>query len=239
MWCLIFCLGINAQGIVKIDSIAVSKTVPAEYNYIQFTENKDKTIDFNAILTRRIQQVVYKNEAVFLITQRYQTANGVDVDSSFVNLNGLKPIAYHTSIATENYQEIVEFGKHEISNSLISMDSIGSVIKTIEKNNHFYNGVIINELIGELPLEKGMKFSFDLVNPGKRYYESSVNVSVIGLETLELSPSFSIACWKLEVKFGNSPKGTTEWYAFDNHIQIRSQFEFDNGNKFIRTMIVN
>jgi hypothetical protein len=222
----------------KIDSVNIIKTsriIPSTKKYIQYIENLDGTIIFNSILTREIQETQYDEKSALLIIQKYQSEKGIDIDSSFVDNIYLKPIAYHTDISTEGHKEIVEFSENQITNRIIFADSVSYSTKF---NNHFYNGVITNDIISELPLELGKVFNINMVNPGKRFYEYITSVKVLGIETVELNPSMKIKCWKLNVKFGNSNNGTSQWYSFDNQIQIKSLFEFGNGKKFIRTMII-
>ncbi len=222
---------------LKIDSVKVIKAnriVPSTKKYIQYTENKDGTINFNSILTREIQRTFYKGKHVFLIIQKYQTQKGISIDSSFVETINLKPIAYHTDIIIEGYQEKVEFSKNEISNITVFADSTS---KSIKPNKDYYNGVIMNDLIGELPLNLNKKFLIKTVNPGMRYFEYNTIITVLGTETLDINSIKRIKCWKLKVSYASN-RSATEWYSVDEQLQIKSLFEFDNGNKFIRTMII-
>lgn len=233
--CLNHLLYSQELKIDSIDTIKATKVTPSIKKYIQYIENLDGSVTFNSILTREIQKINYKGDKAFLIIQKYQMSKGTDIDSSFVNAVNLKPLAYHTNISSQGYKEIVEFSKNEISNQIITGDSISNSMKS---NNKSFNGVITNDVIGELPFEIGKVFVLNMVNPGKRYKEYTTTIKVLGIETIALNTTTKIKCWKLNITSGQSNKGTTEWYSMDYQIQMKSVFKFGEGKKFIRTMII-
>lgn len=222
----------------KIDTISeikASRIKPSTKKYIQYIENTDGTIKFNSILSREIQEIEFEGQKVYLIIQKYQSENGIDIDSSLVRKMNLMPIAYHSDISTEGHKEIVKFSETQISNRIVLEDS---TYYSVEPNKNLYNSVIINEVISELPLEIGKNFIIKMVNPGKRFYEYITSVQVLKIESIELNPSVRIKCWKLNVKYGNSTIGNTEWYSVKKQIQIKSLFEYGDNKKFVRNMIV-
>lgn len=219
-----------------INSMQVARVVPSVKKYIQYIENENGTIKFNSILTRDIQKAKYANNSVILIIQKYQKSNGVDIDSSFIDAKTLKPIAYHTDIASQGYREVVEFSKNQITNQIIYRDSV-SITKFPNKN--LYNGVIINDLISELELEVGKQYNINVVNPGRRHYEYTISLEVVGIEMIGLKNSNQIKCWKLNVKYGDTTRSTLEWFSFDKQQQIKTIFDIGNGAKFIREMVIH
>jgi len=218
-----------------VNIVTASKITPSTKRYIQYAERLDGTINFNSILTRAIQKINYQGENAFLIIQKYQQSNGVDIDSSIVAINSLKPIAYRTEISTEGYHERVDFKEQQITNRIIFEDSIST---STYENKHLYNGVMINEIIGELPLAIEKVFRIHAVNPGKRYSEYVISIHVLGIETLESVLEDQVKCWKLRVNYGIPNSSTLEWYSIEGQIQVKSLFEFGNGTKFIRKMIM-
>ena len=59
-----------------------------------------------------------------------------------------------------------------------------------------------------------------MVNPGKRQNDYTTTVKVLGMETIVLNSTTKIKCWKLNVTFGRSNNGTTEWYSIKSILFI-------------------
>ncbi|WP_315817502.1 hypothetical protein [Paraflavitalea speifideaquila] len=159
------------------------KLNPSERKYLQYTETKDGLIHFNAVLTRTIQKTTYQGKDAFLIIQMYQTAKGIDRDSSYCQPTNLEPLAYSSAIQSEQYQEQVLFANGIIENTITFKDSTRRFTKT---NAHFYNGVMTDELIAVLPFEKQKQFVLKTVNPGMRYFEYTTQVEVEGKEMISI-----------------------------------------------------
>ncbi|MFT3823907.1 MAG: hypothetical protein QM731_08295 [Chitinophagaceae bacterium] len=209
----------NAQKLVQ----------PYERKYIQYTETKDGHILFNAILTRKTQQI--NNQ--WLITQTYQTAKSIDTDSSYCDMQTLMPVAYATNIESGAYRERVSFAKPSIHNRIIYNDSSTEASYI---NSNRYNGVIETDLIATLPLEDNRSFVLKAVNPGLHYTEYLITITVEGKEDITITGIGKIACWRLRVNEGGS-SSSTEWYSVNGKQQIKKVFVFKNGNSFIRTLL--
>lgn len=217
-----------------VQTLKAKNIKPSTIKYIQYTEKKDGTIDFQSLLTREVKNTQYNGNDVYLITQKYQSQKSVDIDSSFVNANNLRPISYHSDIRSEGHKEIVEFSNNEISNSITFKDSVKAFAKP---NLGSFNGVIMDDLIGELPLQKGKIFTIKSVNPGLRFFEYTTKITVLGIENLKINNITTIKCWKVKVSTSSNNKGSTKWYSIKDHLQVKSVYEFANGNKFIRSII--
>lgn len=165
----------------------------------------------------------------------YQKSKGLDTDSSYVDGETLKPIAYRTDIATSKYKEHKAFLETQIKSRVIYPDSVST---SIFENKHKYNGVIINDLISALPLEMGKVFKIDLVNPGIRFREYTVSIEVLGKEKLNLGVNKDVNCWKLKVNYGMANSFNEEWFTVGGQVQIRSELKMKNGSRFIRTIIL-
>lgn len=208
---------------------AGSSIVPCTRKYLQYTETGDGLILFNAILTRTIEKVDYHGKAAWLIVQSYQTAKAIDRDSSYCELNSLRPLAYFTDIQSEQHREKVIFTETTIDNSVLFKDSSTQFTKA---NTGFYNVVMNDDLIAALPLKEKKQFILKTVNPGFRYFEYQTVVAVEGKELLSLPGLSNVWCWRLKISNGKSY--TTEWYTVKGHQQVKKKFVFKNGNTFYR-----
>lgn len=238
---LVTIVALSLQNVVfsqesKVDTVTTiitKRIIPSVKKYIQYSEMKNGRIAFQSILTREIKKTTYQEKDAYLIIQKYQSEKSIDLDSSYVYSSNLKPMIYHTNIQSGGYQEIVEFSKNKIFNKIIYKDSISESTKV---NNNYYNGVIMDDIISELPLAEGKKFIIKAVNPGKRHFKYMAIISVVGIETIEINPSLKIKCWKLNVGNTDNNRAATQWYSVEGQHQIKTLFEF-KGGKFVRTMI--
>lgn len=210
------------------------RLTPFTQKYLQYTETKEGTINFNAILTRNVQKTTYRGRNVLLITQTYQTGKSINKDSSFCDLQTLTPIAYFTYIKAEHYKEQVFFLTDSISNTILFADSLQQFSR---KASGVYNGVMTDELISALPLTAGKQFLLKTVNPGRHYFEYVTRILVDSKEEVVLPDDKKIMCWKLRVYQGEGNGFSTQWYSVDKHRQIKTRSESANGNAFIRIAI--
>jgi len=225
------------KDIDTVKSIIVQKLEPSNKKYIQYIENLDGTVHLNSILTRNIQRTRYNNQDALLMTQTYQTKKGIDIDSSIVNSKTLMPYAYFTNIKSGAYQEKVIFSNNKIINKVIANDSVD--IKKIP-NNNYYNGVIINDIISELPLALNKKFVVNCINVGKTVYEYTTTISVEGVDFINVNSLEAIECWRLNVTniINGKEMINNQWYSKNDHVQIKLIFELSNGSQFIRNLII-
>jgi hypothetical protein len=224
-------LYLHAQDTTWVQKIH-RKPAPFERRYLQYTEMKDGTVKLSALLTRKAEIKTYDGHDVMLFVQTYQFDKAVDRDSSFTDPATLLPVAYFTDIQSEGHREKVIFSGTTIENTVVYKDSTSHQ----EKPDHrWFNGVIGDDIIGSLPLKEKAVFAFKAINPGKRYFEYTVAVTVEGKEMLELPGLGKIPCWRIRI--GKEEDGTMEWYTIKEQVQVKKRFRFKNGNIFYRVMI--
>lgn len=210
------------------------RIVPYERKYLQFVEKKDGLINFQSILTRKIERINYKGEQQLLIAQTYQSNKSIDRDSSICNANTLMPLAYFTDIPSEGHKETVVFSETTIENTVFFKDSI---TQTKKENKGFYNSVIADNIIATMPLKHNAKFSVKMVNPGLRYFEYTAEVEVLGQEDVEIAGMGIIPCWKIKTS-ARAGSLALEWYSVKGQIQVKKRFEFKDGSVFYRILLV-
>ncbi|MCG2612970.1 hypothetical protein LZZ85_01720 [Terrimonas sp. NA20] len=211
---------------------AQRKIQPFERRYLQYTEQKDGKVRLSCILTRKAQKISYEGSGAMLFTQKYQLEKGTDTDSSIVNSETLLPLGYFTEIQSEGHREKVLFSPERVHNTVIYKDSTS----IFEKAGHqWFNGVITDDIIGSLPMKKGAVFSFQAINPGKRYYEYVVVITIEGKEDLSIPGVGNLPCWR--VRIGDEKDGVTEWYTIKEQLQVKKIARLRNGNVFHRVLI--
>lgn len=208
------------------------KLQPFERRYLQYTEMKDGKVKLSALLTRKAEKKTYDGKNALLVVQTYQQEKVVDRDSSFVDPATLLPFAYFTEIQSEGHREKVLFLSGGIQNQVIYQDSVTNAVKP---DHQSFNGVIGDDIISCLPLKENAVFAFRAVNPGKRYFEYPVAITVEGKEDVDVAGLGKIPCWRVRV--GTEKSGTTEWYSVKDQVQVKKKFVFANGNIFYRVMI--
>jgi len=227
---------LNKKSDIQYYEIEGAKNIyPSVKKYIQYTNMTDGTIRFNSVLTRTTQKTTCRGSEAFLVIQKYQTAEYINLDSSYVDASDLAPIAYFTDITSQKYREAVSFKESEIVNTIKYQDSTDIDIQ-VPPSGRYYNGVVEDDLISALPISPGAKFKLKAINPGLRYVVYDLTVSVNGKEELDVPGVGPVDCWKLMVSSGGNI--TTVWYSVKDKVQLRKEFEFGNGNKFVRTMIL-
>ncbi len=205
---------------------------PFERRYLQYTELKEGKVRLSALLTRKAIKTSYEGINSLLFIQTYQFEKGVDRDSSFVNDETLLPLAYFTDIQSEGHREEVLFLAEQVHNKVAYKDSI----TVLEKPAHqWFNGVITDDIISSLPMKKGAVFAFRAINPGKRYYEYAVIVTIEGKEKLLIPGVGNLPCWR--VRIGDEKDGVLEWYTTKEQIQVKKQARLGNGTTFYRVLI--
>lgn len=212
----------------------IDNIVPGQRKYIQYTETKEGFINFQSILTRKIEKAIYEGKQQWLITQTYQQAKSIDTDSSYCDIKTLMPSTYFTNIQSEGHREKVIFSDKQIINTIFFKDSISSAVKD---NKYFYNGVIADDIIATMPLQQGARFIIKTLNPGKRYFEYYTTVEVLGKEEIEVPGLGIISCWKINTSQGGGIP-STEWYAVKGQFMVKKKFVFKNGNIFYRMLLV-
>lgn len=212
---------------------AAGKLQPATQKYIQYTETKEGLVTFNAVLTRTLQHTNFQGRDAFLVVQTYQTAKGIDTDSSYCEAKTLRPLAYFTDIQSEQHREQVIFAQDSIRNTVIFKDSIGQFT---HPNDEYYNGVITEELIAALPLAGKKRFVLKTLNPGMRYFVYTTTIEVECKETISLPGAAGVSCWRLKVYNGNN--FSTQWVTVKGHQQLKKRFVFKNGNAFVRVAVI-
>lgn len=212
---------------------AAQKLLPSERKYLQYTETRDGLIQFGSILTRSIQKTKYGPQDVFLVIQTYQGPKDINRDSSYCDLHTLLPLAYHTNIQSDQYQEKVIFSNGKIDNTITFRDSIQQFTKPA---TGFYNSVTTDELITLLPLQEKKQFIFKNVNTGLHYFEYATVVEVEGKEEINLPASGKAMCWRLRVTTGSTY--TIQWYTIKGQQQLKKKFILKNGNAFIRVAMI-
>lgn len=211
----------------------MDRVVPSEKKYLQFTEKKDGTIGFQSILTRKVVKTDYAGQEQLLIIQTYQSGKSIDRDSSFCDAGTLKPLAYFTSIPSEEHDEKVIFTESGIENVVIYKDSTARILKD---NKGFYNGVITDDIIATMPLQENARFSVKMVNPGLRFFEYELQVEVQGQEDVEIAGIGKIPCWKIKTS-ARAGSFALEWYSVKGQVQIKKRFEFKDGTVFNRILL--
>lgn len=211
---------------------ADKKLIPFERKYIQYTENKDGTIAFNALLTRKMDRVPINGKEAWLTVQTYQMDKFIDRDSSFCEAASLLPLYYRTSIPSEGHREIVDFTTHEITNQVIYKDSSKTALKP---NKGSYNGVIADDIISCMPLALNKTFIIKSVNPGLRYIEFQVKLTVEAQEEIEIPGLGKVLCWRL--RMGDARSTSYQWYTVKEQVQVKKRFTFANGNSWYRVLI--
>jgi hypothetical protein len=225
----------QAQSDTFIVTKAGSKIKPAANKYLQYTQKANGLVMFQSLLTREIKNVIYEGREQLLIIQTYQSQKTIDKDSSYCDVHTLMPIAYYSDVQSEGHKEKVLFTKDKIDNTVVYTDSIKHFTK---ENAQRYNGVMDNEIISVMPLKPGATFVVRSVNPGIRFFEYNQTVIVEGKEELVLPGIGKIWCWR--IKTSSRPGfSSTEWYSVKNKIQIKSRFQFTNGDTFNRILLTN
>ncbi|MET0463350.1 MAG: hypothetical protein ABW007_09350 [Chitinophagaceae bacterium] len=208
------------------------KVQPFERRYLQYTALKDGKIRLSSLLTRKAEVTSYKGAAALLFTQQYQLEKATDTDSSFVSSDSFLPLAYFTAIQSEGHREEVLFSADRIQNTIVYKDSSAF----FEKPGHsWFNGVVTDDIISRLPMKKGAVFAFMAVNPGKRYYEYPVVITIEGKEDLLIPGIGNLPCWR--VRIGEEKDGIQEWYTLKEQIQVKKLARLKNGNVFHRVLI--
>lgn len=200
-----------------------------ERKYVQYLQSSNGTINFNALLTRKIERVNGNN---ILISQTYQSPRGIDYDSSYCTASTLEPLGYYAHIESEGHREQVIFEADKISNVTFFKDSMQTVVK---ENRGYFNGVMTDELIAALPLKEGASFVFKTVNPGLRFHSYVTRVVVEGKEPIKIAGQ-EILCWRVLVNQGGLASAI-EWYTVNGRIQVMKKFPLENGGFFFRVMI--
>jgi hypothetical protein len=225
----------QAQPDTFIVNKAVVKIKPAIRKYLQYTQKVNGLVMFQSLLTREIKNVIYEGKKQFLIIQTYQSEKAIDSDSSFCDAETLMPIAYYSDVQSEGHKEKVLFINNKIENTITYPDSAKTFAN---ENKQRYNGVMDNEIISSLPLKQDASFIVRSVNPGIRYFEYNQTVIVEGKEELLLPGIGKIWCWR--IRTSSSPGfSSTEWYSIKNRIQVKSLFQFKNGDTFNRVLLTN
>ncbi len=236
IWALLFLNSLSSLAAVT-DTFyvkdAAQKLLPSERKYLQYTETSEGLIQFGSLLTRTIQKTKYGLQEAFLVIQTYQDPKDINRDSSYCDLHTLLPLAYHTDIRSEQYQEKVIFSDGKIDNTITFKDSIQQFIKTA---TGLYNSVNTDELISLLPLQEKKQFIFKNVNTGLRYFEYTTAVEVEGKEEISVPASGKVMCWRLRVSNGSSY--TIQWYSVKGQQQLKKKFILKNGNAFIRVAVI-
>jgi hypothetical protein len=204
-----------------------------ERRYLQYTELKDGKVKFGALLTRKAEKTTFTGRNAMLFIQTYQFEKTIDRDSSYVDPTTLLPISYFTDIQSEGHHEKVMFTGSQILNKVEYKDSTTDLVQT---DKGWFNGVISDDIIGSLPLKEKAVFAFHAINPGKRYFEYTVSVTVEAKEELEIPGLGKRSCWRIRI--GSEKDGTLEWYTVKEQIQVKKRFLFKNGNIFYRVMIL-
>lgn len=229
--CVACCLNSFAQDTVWVNNIP-RKPMPFERRYLQYTEMQDGKVKLSALLTRKAEKTTYDGHNAMLVVQTYQFEKCVDRDSSYVDPSSLLPLSYFTDIQSEGHREKVRFNATEIQNIVEYKDSTTDQRKP---GKGWFNGVITDDIIEGLPLKEKAVFAFHAVNPGKRYFEYTVAVTVEAKESLEIPGLGKRECWRIRVS--NDRSSTLEWYTVKEQIQVKKKFIFKNGNVFYRVMI--
>jgi hypothetical protein len=211
---------------------AQQKIKPFERRYLQYTALKDGKVRLSALLTRKAIKTSYAGSTAFLFIQTYQFEKAIDRDSSYVNDESLLPLAYFTDIQSEGHREKVLFSSGHVHNTIEYKDS-----QTVfEKPSHqWFNGVVTDDIIAGLPMKKGRVFAFQAINPGKRYYEYDVVITVEDKEDLVIPGIGKLSCWR--IRLGDEKDGSIEWYTVKDQIQVKKQARLRNGNTFFRVLI--
>lgn len=219
-----------AQDTISVgDSRMKYKGAIGERKYVQYIESATGAVNFNSLLTRKIER---SSGSKILISQTYQSANGIDYDSSYCTASTLEPLNYHTYIKSEGHREHVTFHDDKIANVTFFKDSSQTIVK---ENVGYFNGVMTDELIAALPLKEGASFVFKTVNPGLRFYPYVTRIVVVGKELLKIAGQ-DFPCWRIRVNQGG-PSDAMEWYTVKDRIQVMKKFPLGNGSIFYRVLI--
>jgi hypothetical protein len=231
MLCLLSLVSLcPAQNIVNAgDKILKYKGPLGERRYIQYIENQKGHVSFNTLLTRKIELA---GGDKYLITQTYQSAKNVDVDSSYCTSASMAPISYTSVVKSEGHREQVIFQTDTILNTTFFGDSSQTTAKS---NTGYFNAVVTDELIAGLPLKEGASFELNTVNPGLRFHPTVTKITVERKETLELAGK-KFLCWRIRVGHEGFPD-STEWFTVEGRIQLLKKFPIGNGSTFYRTLI--
>jgi len=229
---LLMAVKIFAQDTISVgDSRMKYKGLTGMRKYVQYIESANGTINFNTLLTRKIEQMPGNK---ILISQTYQSAKGIDYDSSYCAASTMQPLNYHTDLKSEGHRERVTFHSDKITNVIYFKDSSQTVVK---QNPGYFNGVMTDELIAALPLKQGSSFVFKTVNPGLRFYPYITRITVEGKESLKIVRQ-NILCWRVRVNQGGL-SDAIEWYTVKGRIQVMKRFPLGNGGTFYRVLISN
>lgn len=206
----------------------------SEQRYLQYFQAANGNIRFQSLLTRKVTPYLYLGKSQWLITQTYQNDKGTNTDSSICEKKGLKPLAYFSNISDENYREFVLFKADSIENKVVYTDSSSQHSKP---NAGRYNGVALLELIKTMPLAQDKKFTVEAVNPGLRYFEYSVTITVLGRERIQLPGQNGLDCWKLEIS-GRAGTQTFSWVTVGDQIEVKKIVSLGKGQYFYRLLLV-
>jgi hypothetical protein len=185
-----------------------------------------------SLLTRTVELGEQDGTNIIRVVQRYESARGVSVDSSVMHAGTLAPLSYRSHLTTQ--VEAFDFSPTQAIGTITPLDSTGAV-RRVEQPlpEPVYNAVVLEELIGTLPLRPGPQMRLPAYNPGRQLL--NLTVQVTGHEALRLPGGGRLDCWIVTMTGGGGP--ATFWISQRTRELIRSRTVLPDGSEFWRVRL--
>ncbi|GAB5518449.1 MAG: hypothetical protein RhofKO_07000 [Rhodothermales bacterium] len=161
------------------------------------------------------------------IVQHYESASGVNTDSSVVQAGTLAPLTYRARQRTQ--YEAFDFTATNVIGRITPNEGDGQTVDLV-LDAPVYNAVLLDELIQALPLNLNYVGRFKAYNPGRTIME--MTLSVTGSALLPLANGQTMDTWTVRLEGG--PVVTELWIAKQTQQNIKQKAVLPNGGEFWR-----
>ncbi len=155
--------------------------------------HRDGKLWRSATLIRQISRA--RDELVF--AQTYRTAEGITVDTSWVNAKTLAPVRYFADVYGETQR--FTFAGKEASGTVVPKDSAARPV-SVQSPVPLFNAVAIDLVYASLPLANGFTVDVPMYNPPRM--QMTIKLRVVGEDTLEKLDGGKVAAWVLDYQLG-------------------------------------
>jgi hypothetical protein len=185
---------------------------------------------FVLMVSRIVEMDVLEGEQVIRVTQRYDSSDGINTDTSIFRRRTLEPLSYQADLTTG--KESFVFKPQVVEGILTSIKGDSKKI-TVPLKESVFNAVAIEELVQSLPLKAGTAISVKLYNPGKTFLNSTFRV-VLSTK-LQSAGTKPIDVWVVEMK--GEASLTTLWISKQTQKLIMQKSKLKNGSEFYKVRL--
>jgi hypothetical protein len=185
---------------------------------------------FVSMLSRVVEMDELEGEQVIRVTQRYDSSDGINTDTSIFRRRSLEPLSYQADLTTG--KESFVFKPQMVEGILTSIKGDSKKI-TVPLKEPLFNAVAIEELVLSLPLKAAPSISVKLYNPGKTFLNSTFRV--VQSTKLQSAGTKPIEVWVVEMK--SEASLTTLWISKQTQKLIMQKSKLKNGSEFYKVRL--